>query len=101
VWGFQGRDVGDPWGDESDDRWHVSEGETREGLIEELRDQGRQTSAVVASADLDAIGAPGPRWDGASPASLERILFHLTQEYARHLGHLDIVAELAGGSTGE
>ncbi|MGY4682759.1 mycothiol transferase [Micromonospora aurantiaca (nom. illeg.)] len=45
--------------------------------------------------------APGERWDGADPASLERVLFHLVQEYARHLGHLDIVAELAGGPTGE
>jgi hypothetical protein len=29
------------------------------------------------------------------------VLFHLVQEYARHVGHLDIVAELAGGPTGE
>ena len=35
------------------------------------------------------------------PASLERVLFHLLQEYARHLGHLDIVAELGGGPVGE
>jgi hypothetical protein len=39
--------------------------------------------------------------DGADPAPLERILFHLLQEYARHVGHLDIVSELAGGQTGE
>jgi len=47
------------------------------------------------------MGKPGPRWDGADPATLERILFHLVQEYARHLGHLDIVAELANGQIGE
>ena len=35
------------------------------------------------------------------PPTLERILLHLIQEYARHLGHLDIVSELAGGSLGE
>jgi hypothetical protein len=29
------------------------------------------------------------------------VLFHLLQEYARHAGHLDIVAELATGQTGE
>ena len=51
--------------------------------------------------DLAAVGAPGPRWEGAEPASLERVLFHLLQEYARHLGHLDIVTELAGGPVGE
>jgi hypothetical protein len=32
---------------------------------------------------------------------LERVLFHLLQEYARHLGHLDIVSELADGEIGE
>jgi hypothetical protein len=29
------------------------------------------------------------------------ILFHVFQEYARHLGHLDIVRELVDGVTGE
>jgi len=28
-------------------------------------------------------------------------LFHLVQEYARHVGHLDIVSELADGQIGE
>jgi hypothetical protein len=50
---------------------------------------------------LTDVGQPGERWDGNPPATLERVLFHLLQEYARHLGHLDIVAELAGGTTGE
>jgi hypothetical protein len=63
--------------------------------------QGRHTRAVVEANDLATIGAPGPRWDGADPPPLERVLFHLVQEYARHLGHLDIVAELAGGPVGE
>jgi len=44
------------------------------------------------------MGQPGQGW---RPASLERILFHLLQEYARHLGHLDIVCELADGQIGE
>jgi Protein of unknown function (DUF664) len=29
------------------------------------------------------------------------VLFHLLQEYARHVGQLDIVTELATGQTGE
>jgi hypothetical protein len=29
------------------------------------------------------------------------VLFHLLQEYARHVGQLDIVAEIAGGPVGE
>lgn len=57
--------------------------------------------AVIESHELDERGAPGPRWDSASPATLERVLFHLLQEYARHVGQLDVVAELAGGPIGE
>ena len=47
------------------------------------------------------MGQPGERWSGNDPATLERVLFHLLQEYARHIGHLDIVSELAGGPVGE
>ncbi|GAA2384972.1 DUF664 domain-containing protein [Dactylosporangium salmoneum] len=100
-WGFQGRAVAQPWGDRRDDRWHVAPGETLATLGEELRRQGETSRAIVTAAPLDAAGAPGPRWDGANPPTLERILFHLLQEYARHAGHLDIVAELAGGDRGE
>ncbi len=46
-------------------------------------------------------GQPGPRWDGGDPPTLERILFHLLGEYARHLGHLDIVCELFDDSHGQ
>ncbi|MFC0508975.1 DinB family protein [Micromonospora costi] len=100
-WGFEGRDVGDPWADRRGDRWYVAPEETREDLLAALRAQGAHTRAVVEGTDLAAVGAPGERWEGAEPASLERVLFHLLQEYARHLGHLDIVAELAGGPVGE
>ena len=100
-WGFEGRDVGDPWGDRRDDRWYVAPGETLNELVAALHAQAARTRAIVESGDLADIGQPGERWDGADPASLERILFHLLQEYARHVGHLDIVAELAGGRTGE
>jgi uncharacterized damage-inducible protein DinB len=100
-WGFEGRDVGDPWGDRLDDRWHVAPDESPEELAAGLRRQGAYTRQVVTAHDLAAIGKPGPRWAGAAPASLERVLFHLVQEYARHLGHLDVVAELAVGVVGE
>lgn len=100
-WGFQGREVEEPWGDRRGDRWYVGPDETSDGLVAALRTQGAHTRAVVTGSELAMAGAPGPRWDGAPPASLERVLFHLVQEYARHLGHLDIVTELAGGPIGE
>jgi hypothetical protein len=100
-WGFEGRRVPDPWGDREGDRWHVPADEAPEQLLAALRARGDRSAAVVRSHDLAEVGRPGPRWNGADPPTLERILFHLTQEYARHLGHLDIVAELADGAKGE
>ena len=100
-WGFQGGEVGEPWGDHHGERWYVAPEETPEGLVAALRAQGTHTATVAADTELTAVGKPGPRWEGAPPASLQRVLFHLVQEYARHLGQLDIVAELAGGPLGE
>jgi hypothetical protein len=100
-WGFEGRNVVEPWGDNRDDRWYVAPGETFEVLVTALHAQAARSRAVVEAHDLSEVGQPGDRWDGADPATLERILFHLLQEYARHVGHLDIVRELADGRVGE
>ncbi len=67
VWGFEGRDVGDPWGDSPDGRWHVAPDESLGGLVAALGEQARRTAAVVAAHDLAEIGQPGERWDGAEP----------------------------------
>ena len=100
-WGFAGRDVPAPWGDSRGGHWYVAPGETLDGLLAALDQQAARSDAVIGSHDLDELGQPGERWDGEPPATLERVLFHLLQEYARHLGHLDVVCELAGGGTGE
>lgn len=100
-WGFLGEQVEDPWADSRDGRWYVPADQDLGTLAENARRQAARTRAIVLSHDLDAVGQPGPRWDGAEPPSLERILLHLIQEYSRHLGQLDIVAELAGGTVGE
>ena len=100
-WGFEGRTVADPWGDRRDDRWYVAPEETLDDLLGKLTEQAARSRAVIENHDLDEVGKPGERWDGEPPATLERVLFHLLQEYARHLGHLDIVCELADAGTGE
>lgn len=100
-WGFEGRDVAEPWGDRRGDRWYVAPDETLSDLVDGLRVQAARSRAVVEAHDLSEVGQPGERWDGADPATLERILFHLVQEYARHAGHLDIVRELIDGRVGE
>jgi uncharacterized damage-inducible protein DinB len=100
-WGFEGQPIADPWADQRDGRWYVAPDETLAGLTAALRTQAGRSRAVVHAHDLAEAGQPGERWDGAEPATLERILLHLLQEYARHLGQLDIVSELAGGPVGE
>ena len=100
-WGFEGRAFDNPWADHQDGRWHVGPGETLTSLLAGLDEQAGRTRAIVGSHGLDETGKPGDRWGDADPATLERILFHLLQEYARHLGHLDIVVEIATGRSEE
>lgn len=101
VWGFEGEPVAEPWGDERDGFWFVAPSETVEHLLTGLQQQAERTRAIVLAHELGEVGQPGERWDGAEPATLERVLLHLMQEYARHVGHLDIVRELADGTVGE
>lgn len=100
-WGFAGRQIADPFGDSRDGRWYVAAEETRETLVSALHAQAARTRAVIETTDLAQTGQPGVAWEGEAPPPLERILFHLVQEYARHLGHLDVIAELAHGEVGE
>jgi len=104
VWGFEGQPVARPWGDSEDSqdgRWYVSDTEDGPDLVRALQAQGAVTSSVVRAHELSDIGRPGERWEGAAPPTLERVLFHLLQEYARHVGHLDVVRELMDGKVGE
>jgi uncharacterized damage-inducible protein DinB len=104
VWGFLGEDLDDPWGDHTgdpaDDRWHVPGGIDLDAVAAMVRETGARVDAILADQPLDAVAPPGPRFEG-EPASLSWICFHVLQEYARHVGHLDVVVELAGGPTGE
>lgn len=101
VWGFEGQPVAQPWGDAQDGRWSVSGEEDAADLVGALQAQGELSRSIVQAHDLSDVGKPGQRWEGAQPPTLERVLFHLLQEYARHAGHLDVVRELLDGEAGE
>lgn len=102
VWGFAGEQVADPWGDGGPDgRWHVAAGSTVETLTAELMTGGVRTGRIVASARLSDFAAIGGRFSAEPTPTLGWILFHVLQEYARHLGHLDVARELADGVVGE
>ena len=103
VWGFLGEEVEDPWGDwdvdepwENDGgRWQVAGDVSASSLVKRLQAVGERTRGVLAETPLDAVAPTGSRFP-EDPPDLEWICLHVLQEYARHAGHLDIVAELAG-----
>jgi uncharacterized damage-inducible protein DinB len=101
-WGFEGQQaIADPWADQRGERWFVADDENLDSLLAGLADQAARSRAIIEAHDLAEVGQPGDRWAGAEPATLDRVLFHVLQEYARHLGHIDIVCELATGAAGE
>ncbi len=101
VWGFEGELVTEPWGDSRDGRWYVSAEEDPADVVRAMQRQGDVSRSVVRAHQLSDVGKPGERWDGAEPPTLERVLFHLLQEYARHAGHVDASRELLDGKIGE
>ena len=101
VWGFEGELVDDPFGDEVDGRWTVPADLDVAQVLAAWRIQAEASDSVLRHHSLDEVGRRSERWDGNPPPTLERVVLHVMQEYARHLGHLDIVAELGGGVTGK
>jgi uncharacterized damage-inducible protein DinB len=104
VFGFLGEQVDEPWGDNeggfASGRWSTDR--TLDDLLDALAEGGRRTAEIVSTHDLLDHAATGGRFpDGEPTPTLIAILFHVMQEYARHVGHLDIVRELVDGTTGE
>ena len=101
-WGFLAADVSPfpPGGDEVE--WQVPADRSADAVLAAWAAEAEHSRAVVAGAALDQSAAVGGRFATAEQAPpLARILFHLLQEYARHVGQLDIVRELIDGRTGE
>ncbi|HIW30408.1 MAG TPA: DinB family protein [Candidatus Luteococcus avicola] len=48
-----------------------------------------------------ALGVRASREPGEGSYSLRWILVHLIEEYARHVGHLDLLRELVDGAIGD
>lgn len=108
-WGFAGVPVADPWADHdpATDGWTLAPGDTLPGLASRLAEVAARTEALAGEAALSDRARAGGRFapdqarGGEEPPTLGWILAHLLQEYARHVGHLDVVRELIDGSTGE
>ena len=91
------------WDADPDWDWHSAADDTPE----QIRTLWRDTVARSRSLVQEALADRGPDGlakrvgkDGRSP-SVRWILFHLVEEYARHVGHADLIRESVDGMTGE
>ncbi|GAC1332809.1 MAG: DinB family protein [Candidatus Dormibacteria bacterium] len=102
------RDPGPPWDtvdwDASPDwEWSSAANDSPEQLMTLWNQAVERSRVIVAEAllvgGLDHVGQHVSR-SGESP-NLRRILLDLIEEYARHLGHADLIRESVDGLTGE
>jgi uncharacterized damage-inducible protein DinB len=101
-WGFAAEDVLAclPGGDEVE--WGVTGDESTKAIMSAYLAEVDRSRALTAGMNLNESAAVGGRFKSREQApSLGRILFHLLQEYARHVGQLDVARELIDGETGE
>jgi uncharacterized damage-inducible protein DinB len=105
---LHGRDPEPPWDAvdwdaDPDWDWHSAAGDSP-GQIMTLWQDAVARSRALAEEALAGGGLARPaqrRWpDGRAP-SLRWILCHMVEEYARHVGHADLIRESLDGLTGE
>ncbi|AWK08610.1 mini-circle protein [Streptomyces spongiicola] len=97
---FLGEEDQGPWTEEDPDReMRVAVDLPMEQLLDEYAAQSARYRELVAGNDLDSR-AKRVRSDGRR-VDLRWILLHLTEETARHNGHLDILREMLDGTTGD
>jgi Protein of unknown function (DUF664) len=63
--------------------------------LQTYRDHCAKSREVMAGFDLDH------EWGSDAPFTLRWIYLYLIKEYARHLGHADLLRERVDGATGE
>ncbi|WP_327266575.1 DinB family protein [Streptomyces sp. NBC_01232] len=96
---FLGEEDEGPWTDEDPDReMRIAVDFPLAQLLDEYAEQSARYRELVAAHGLDTRAQRAVR-DGLH-VDLRWILLHLTEETARHNGHLDILRELLDGATG-
>jgi hypothetical protein len=106
---FLDRSPGEPWesADWKADRrwdWNSAAQDTPEQLFA-LWQAGVARSRTIVDAAIQEGGldtpAKGIAWPDGTAPSLRRLLFDLLEEYARHVGHADLIRESIDGLVGE
>ena len=82
----------------SDEAFAAVDAATGEAAFATWSHEVNASRRIAAEHELDAIGSIPP--DGPS-LTLRWVLVHMIDEYARHLGHADLLREAIDGATGE
>ncbi|MCX2180835.1 DinB family protein [Streptomyces sp. SKN60] len=97
---FLGEEDRGPWTEEDPDReMRIAVDFPLAQLLDEYAEQSARFRELVAASDLDTKAKRPVR--GGTHVDLRWILLHLTEETARHNGHLDILREMLDGATGD
>ena len=103
-----GESIGPPWREvnfdaDPDWEWHSAASDTPQELYELWRSAVERSRAAWAAAVASGgLGQP-VKFTPASgePWNLRRVLVDLHEEYARHIGHADLLREAVDGVVGE
>ncbi len=98
---FAAEQVERPHGNPAVERaeWVIEDGETADGIRAFFREQCARSREIAATAELSDVVKYWPR-PATPPPTLAWIQVHMVQEYARHVGQLDVVRELTDGVVG-
>ena len=94
-----GSDLPDFWDDPDEEiDWRLTDADTPAAAVAAYRAEWELSGQAIAgmSADDKTRGH-----DGRKDRTIRWILTHLIQETARHVGHMDVLRELADGERGE
>ena len=105
---LHGREPGSPWNAvdlEADPEWpwRSADQDTPDDLYSMYHDAVARSRSLLAEALSDGEGLDRPtalEFDG-EVVSLRRIMADLIEEYARHVGHADLIREAVDGLVGE
>jgi len=80
-----------------DKEFRIEPSETTAEVVAFFERSGTESDQVLDDLDLEARGTA---WTEET-VTLRWVLIHMLEEFARHVGHLDIMRELLDGATGD
>ena len=93
---FAGEPVDNPFGDDKSADFERTDPDRAAADYARLTEEFKLADAAVANASLDDTFT-----HNGELMSLRLIYLHMIEEYARHLGHADLLREQIDGATGE